>query len=100
MHRKIVVVDREIAFVGGINIVDDRKSTGELPPRYDYAVAVEGPLVDIIRLSAQHLWSMVAWSSFRKGTVHDVGAACFNLYRGAHECGIPGEGQFPPSPGH
>jgi len=67
MHRKIAVVDREIAFVGGINIIDD--ATGEMPPRYDYAVAVEGPLVDVIRLSAQHLWSTVAWSYFRKGTV-------------------------------
>ncbi len=69
MHRKMVVVDREIAFVGGINIIDDRETTGDTASRYDYAVAVEGPLVDVIRLSAQRLWSMVAWSSFRKGTV-------------------------------
>lgn len=70
MHRKIVVVDREIAFVGGINIIDDSEITGE-PPRYDYAVAIEGPLVEEIRLSARRLWSLVAWSRFRKGTVHD-----------------------------
>jgi len=69
MHRKIVVVDREIAFVGGINIIDDGEVTGDTGARYDYAVAVEGPLVDVIRLSAQRLWSMVAWKSFRKGTV-------------------------------
>ena len=69
MHRKIAVVDREIAFVGGINIIDDREATGDLPPRYDYAVAVEGPLVDVIRLSARRLWSTVAWSYFRKGTI-------------------------------
>jgi cardiolipin synthase len=69
MHRKIAVVDREIAFVGGINIIDDRESTGDLPPRYDYAVSVEGPLVEEIRLSARRLWSMVAWSRFRKGTI-------------------------------
>ncbi|MEW6521031.1 MAG: cardiolipin synthase ClsB [Thermodesulfobacteriota bacterium] len=69
MHRKIVVVDREIAFVGGINIIEDREATGGMASRYDYAVAVEGPLVDVIRLSAQRLWSMVAWSSFRKGMV-------------------------------
>ena len=72
MHRKIAVVDREIAFVGGINIIDDRKSTEDLPPRYDYAVAIQGPLVEEIRLSARHLWSMVAWSYFRKGTVPGV----------------------------
>ncbi|MCK9419964.1 MAG: cardiolipin synthase ClsB [Nitrospirae bacterium] len=69
MHRKIVVVDREIAFVGGVNIIDDRETTSDMPPRYDYAVAVEGPLVDVIRLSAQRLWSIAAWSYFRKGTV-------------------------------
>ena len=69
MHRKIAVVDREIAFVGGINIIDDREATGDMPPRYDYAVAVEGPLVDVIRLSARRLWSTVAWNYFRKGTI-------------------------------
>jgi cardiolipin synthase A/B len=69
MHRKLVVVDREIAFVGGINIIEDMKATGDMDSRYDYTVAVEGPLVDVIRLSAQRLWSMVAWTAFRKGTV-------------------------------
>lgn len=72
MHRKIVVVDREIAFVGGINIIDDRETTGDLPPRYDYAVAVEGPLVDVIRLPVLRLWSIVAWSYFCKGTSRDT----------------------------
>lgn len=66
LHRKIVVVDREIAFVGGINIVDDRNPTGDLPPRYDYAVTVEGPLVDVIRLSSRRQWSKAAWYNFRK----------------------------------
>ncbi len=69
MHRKVVVVDREIAFVGGINIIADREKADAMPPRYDFAVAVQGPLVDVIRLSAQRLWSMVAWSTFRKGTI-------------------------------
>lgn len=68
MHRKIVVVDREIAFVGGINIIADRETAGEAP-RFDFAVSVEGPLVDVIRLSSQRLWSLVAWRALRKGTV-------------------------------
>lgn len=68
MHRKIVVVDREIAFVGGINIIDDRAANSSMAARYDYAVAVEGPLVDVIRFSAQRLWSKVRWRSFRKAT--------------------------------
>jgi cardiolipin synthase len=67
MHRKVAVVDREIAFVGGINIIDDVETTADLPPRYDFAVAVEGPLVEVIRLSARRQWSMVAWVRFRKG---------------------------------
>ena len=68
MHRKIAVVDREIAFVGGSTLLMTGKRRATCP-RYDYAVAVEGPLVDVIRLSARRLWSMVAWSYFRKGTV-------------------------------
>jgi hypothetical protein len=35
-------------------------------------VAVEGPLVDVIRFSARREWSKVAWSYFRKGTVRGV----------------------------
>jgi cardiolipin synthase len=31
MHRKIAVVDREIAFVGGINIINDRETTSDMP---------------------------------------------------------------------
>jgi cardiolipin synthase len=54
-----------------------------MPPRYDYAVAVEGPLVDVIRLSAQRLWSMVAWSYFRKGTVRG-GALPASTSAGGH----------------
>ena len=69
LHRKIAVMDREVAFVGGMNIIDGRGTTGGMPPHHDYAVAVEGPLVDVIRLSAQRLWSLVAWSYFRKGTI-------------------------------
>lgn len=72
LHRKIVVVDREIAFVGGLNIINDSEGTGDLPPRFDFAVAVEGPLVDVVSHSAQRLWSLVAWSQFRKGTARSA----------------------------
>jgi cardiolipin synthase A/B len=85
MHRKIAVVDREIAFVGGINIINDRETTGDMPPRYDYAVAVEGPLVDVIRFSARREWSKVTWSYFRKGTVWG-GALPVSTSAGGHMC--------------
>ncbi|MBL8817840.1 MAG: cardiolipin synthase ClsB [Planctomyces sp.] len=65
MHRKIAVIDRETAFVGGINIVDDGLEANEDAPRYDYAVAIEGPLVDSVRHSAVQLWASVAGKTFR-----------------------------------
>ena len=64
LHRKVVVMDSEIAFVGGMNIEDDMKPADHMAPRYDCTVAVEGPLVDMIRLSARRLWSLVAWNNF------------------------------------
>lgn len=69
MHRKVAVVDREIAFVGGINIIDDKNAKSDMSSRFDYAVAVKGPLVDEIRYFVQRLWSSVAWSSFHKESV-------------------------------
>jgi len=60
-HRKITVVDREIAFVGGININDDMRCDYDpervLPaPRWDFAVRVTGPLLGQIHFEAQAQW--------------------------------------------
>jgi cardiolipin synthase len=60
LHRKIVVVDRQIAFIGGINIRDDMDRPGQTAPRYDYAVSVQGPLVAAIYVSSRQVWSRVA----------------------------------------
>jgi cardiolipin synthase len=61
LHRKIVVVDQRIAFVGGINIIDEMQISGKPSTRLDYAVRVEGPLVKAIHDSVHRLWSRVAW---------------------------------------
>src|SRR5574337_392681 len=45
LHRKLAVVDGRVAFVGGINIIDDFDSLAPEYPRHDYAVQVEGPLL-------------------------------------------------------
>ncbi|MGB2689930.1 MAG: cardiolipin synthase ClsB [Desulfobacterales bacterium] len=66
LHRKIVVVDQKIAFVGGINIIDDMDMPGQTSPRYDYAVSVEGPLVGEIHASTRRVWSRVAWNRLRR----------------------------------
>lgn len=60
-HRKITVIDGEIAFVGGININDDLLCDYDphrpLPaPRWDFAVQVRGPLVAQIHFEAQAQW--------------------------------------------
>ena len=47
LHRKLCVVDRQVVFCGGINILDDfhDPNYGDLQaPRFDFAVAVTGPL--------------------------------------------------------
>jgi cardiolipin synthase len=59
LHRKIVVVDRKMAFVGGINIIDDMDLPDQDFPRFDYAVSVEGPLVKEIHASCRRLWLRV-----------------------------------------
>jgi cardiolipin synthase len=66
LHRKLAVVDGRIAFVGGINIIDDMNTPGHTPPRIDFAVAVEGPLAAVVRHRAEELWRLVAWSSFER----------------------------------
>lgn len=61
MHRKLAVVDGRVAFVGGINVIDDTDAPHQVPPRYDYAVRVEGPLLGPIHDAALRLWNRVAW---------------------------------------
>jgi len=66
LHRKLAAIDARIAFVGGINIIDDSNTPGQVPPRYDYAVRIEGPLLGEIDAAMHHLWHMVRWASFRR----------------------------------
>ena len=66
LHRKLAVIDGRVAFVGGINIIDDMHTPGHKPPRYDFAVRIEGPLVAEIRAEADRLWRLVALSNFKQ----------------------------------
>lgn len=60
LHRKIAVFDGQLAFIGGINIIDDHNVPdplrGRLGPRFDFAVACEGPIVQAIALAVRRLW--------------------------------------------
>ncbi|MBI4290735.1 MAG: cardiolipin synthase ClsB [Betaproteobacteria bacterium] len=66
MHRKIAVVDGRVAFIGGINIIDDMHTPGHTPPRYDYAVRVEGPLLLPIQRLVEHMWRLITWIRFKR----------------------------------
>jgi cardiolipin synthase len=66
MHRKIAVVDGCIAFVGGINVIDDMNTPGQVPPRYDYAVQIEGPLLAPIHHEVARLWRWVALANLQR----------------------------------
>ena len=59
LHRKLVHVDHRIAFVGGINVIDDMNTPGQKPPRLDFAVSVEGSLLPAIAQTMQRVWALV-----------------------------------------
>lgn len=66
LHRKLAMIDGEIAFVGGINIIDDLNNPDHSPGRYDYAVRVEGPVLQPIRHSMRRLWEVLVWVNFKR----------------------------------
>lgn len=65
LHRKLVVIDARLAFVGGINIVDDNSGPLDMRPHYDYAVSIEGPTLGAIHHAARHMWEIVSWANFK-----------------------------------
>ena len=69
LHRKIAHVDGDVAFVGGINLIDDMNTPGQRPPRVDFAVRVRGPIVASIVASMQRLWALNELVQFRTSEV-------------------------------
>lgn len=72
LHRKIALIDDRLAFVGGINIIDDHHHPDPEPvraglgPRFDFAVACEGPLVAAIAFTVTRLWWTVSVLQMRR----------------------------------
>ena len=65
LHRKLALIDGRIAFIGGINIIDDM-SEGLTAPRLDFAVEIEGEIVKNIHVSMRRLWLLVAWTHLHR----------------------------------
>ncbi len=59
LHRKLVLIDGESAFVGGINMIDDMNTPGQTPPRVDFAIRVEGPILLPIVSAVMRLWRVL-----------------------------------------
>lgn len=60
LHQKLCVIDDTVAFVGGINVIDDRNDLNHGwsdAPRLDFAVEVAGPLVAAVRHAARAMWA-------------------------------------------
>jgi cardiolipin synthase len=63
LHRKLSVFDGRMAFVGGINVLDDFDDGKSASARFDFAVRIEGPLVARIHATMRHVWRLVRWAS-------------------------------------
>ena len=76
LHRKLCVVDRQILFCGGINVLDDfyDPNHGTLAaPRFDFAVQLRGRLVTQASDTMEKLWQrMQAVSDIRHHHLSDA----------------------------
>ena len=71
LHRKIVVIDSRVAFIGGINFEDDYLTPEllkrESDPRFDYAVQLTGPVVADAVHAQDLLWLRLNWRLLLRG---------------------------------
>ncbi|MCY7315339.1 MAG: phospholipase D-like domain-containing protein, partial [Rubrivivax sp.] len=75
LHQKLCVCDEVVAFVGGINIIDDRHDMNHGwsdAPRLDFAVQVRGPLAQAVHATARAMWARAhLWRGW-PGEVRDL----------------------------
>ncbi|MHB1249625.1 MAG: cardiolipin synthase ClsB [Polaromonas sp.] len=110
LHRKLCVVDQQLVFCGGINVLDDfyDPNHGELKaPRFDFSVAVTGPLATEAADAMALLWWRVqagysarqrhlgaAWEKFKAagygGRADAKQLASPTDFGGAYSSGAPG----------
>lgn len=72
LHRKLVLIDDAVAFVGGINLIGDRSDLvhGELPQaRFDFAARVTAYRVTaVVSRTMRRLWWRVSLRNALRGT--------------------------------
>ncbi|MFO7543463.1 MAG: cardiolipin synthase ClsB [Thiobacillus sp.] len=67
LHRKLAVIDARIAYLGGVNLIDDFEPVRFDTPRLDFSVEVQGPLLASIHRHVRHLWRLVALTQLQAG---------------------------------
>jgi cardiolipin synthase len=94
LHRKLCVVDRSVAFCGGINLLDDfidpNVPEGLTQPRLDYAVRVNGALVRHAHDAMWQLWSRI--EAVRELRSQDIAGALDALRRADQDLELPTHG--------
>ena len=100
LHRKLAVIDARIAFVGGINIIDDEDTVHGIPPRFDYAVRVEGPLVASIYPVVKRLWKLVSATQLRSRRPETRALVPDAVPRGSQRAAVRHPRQLAPPPGN
>lgn len=83
LHRKLVFIDQQILYLGGINLIGDHVDLHHGPleePRFDLAVRTESPVVcgQALRL-AQSTWWRLSWSNWLRS--RPQGPALRDLWR-------------------
>jgi cardiolipin synthase len=106
LHQKLCVVDESVAFVGGINLIDDRldlRHGWSEQPRLDFAVELRGPLAAAVHATARAMWARAHlgqnWRDgvrqvVRSGAPVNEGLAMLRQLRGAAR--LPAEADAKP----
>ncbi len=84
LHHKLCVADAEVAFVGGINLIDDRFDLHHGwsdAPRLDYAVRVRGPLAPAVQRTARAIWTRASLGQAWRDEVRALASSAEPLVR-------------------
>ncbi len=99
LHQKLCAVDDEVAFVGGINIIDDRHDLGHgalAAPRLDFAVELRGPVAPQVQRMVHALSARARFGRSWRQQMHQLAtserpvASTARLLRGMRGAPSPG----------
>ena len=77
-HRKLLVTDRATAIVGGLNLADEYDGDGVTHGWRDFALELQGPIVDALTVSFERMWAL---APFEPSGLREFARAPPRLYR-------------------